>query len=129
MIMATFKKIRNVLFVIILISCAVGAYRLALFIVFFVIGGVIFILPIFTPIFLVLKDKIESKQIIKEIQAEKSVNNKLEKDFLDAFNTLKDASKSIEIRQQALETIALCAQKGYKPAIKLLEQLQANNKQ
>lgn len=124
--MDDFKKIRNVVLIIMIILCAIGEYRWIglLPIIFF--GSIL--LAIFTPIFLALKDKIDSKQIIKDIQAEKPAY-KLEKDFLDAFNILKDTSKSIEIRQRALETIVLCANKGYEPAIRLLEQLQAKKNQ
>ncbi len=125
--MYTFKRVRNIVFIIMVILCAIGEYRWIGLVPILFCGFML--LAIFTPIFLALKDKIDSKQIIGEIQSEKSVHNKLEKDFLDAFNILKDTSKNIEIRQQALETIVLCARKGYDPAIRLLKQLQAKNSQ
>lgn len=125
--MYTFKRVRNIVFIIMVILCAIGEYRWIGLVPILFCGFML--LAIFAPIFFVLKDKIDSKQIIREIQSAKPVHNKLEKDFLDAFNILKDTSKSIEIRQQALETIVHCARKGYEPATRLLKQLQAKNNQ
>lgn len=65
---STFKKIRNILFVVILIAMACGAMEFGVAVIFIGVGGLVLFSIFISPIYAWIKDKIEDKQMLNDIK-------------------------------------------------------------